>query len=144
MHYKRWSDGVPMDAPKHSRRRTIPCVVDGCAEMLVWTESGLCKRHRHQAYPDKHLSYRYKMTDTGYDTLLQSQGGVCAICGNLPGHRKLDVDHDHKCCPDGPTCGQCVRGLLCRSCNLKLSPFEDPEWAFKANQYLDNQRLATR
>ena len=38
------------------------------------------------------------------------------------GQRGFDVDHDHRCCLGGntPTCGHCVRGLLCRDCNGSL------------------------
>lgn len=28
------------------------------------------------------------------------------------------IDHDHKCCPGHRSCGSCVRGIVCRSCNL--------------------------
>lgn len=31
------------------------------------------------------------------------------------------VDHDHRCCPRDTSCGQCVRGIMCRECN-KLIP----------------------
>lgn len=59
-----------------------------------------------------------------YEAMLFMQNGVCAICREVDatGHR-LSVDHDHTCCP-GRSCGSCVRGLLCLSCNRALGHFE--------------------
>lgn len=57
------------------------------------------------------------MTPEEYEAMLQSHGGVCAICGGPGGVRGLAVDHDHKT-------GQ-VRGLLCGSCNPALGTFYD-------------------
>jgi hypothetical protein len=54
---------------------------------------------------------------------MQSQGGVCAICGREPevpsggGEPILHVDHDH-------ATGE-VRGLLCRACHQGLRIFAD-------------------
>jgi len=52
-----------------------------------------------------------------YNTLLQRQGGVCAICKDPPGKKNLDVDHDH-------STGK-IRGLLCTRCNLTLGRLKD-------------------
>ena len=51
--------------------------------------------------------------------MLESQNGICAICGNLETIQKshLSVDHDHKT--------NKVRGLLCRECNRALGGFKD-------------------
>lgn len=79
--------------------------------------NGVKKKYDHRAYQLKRL---YKMTVADYDSLLIKQGGVCAICGRKPGKKNLSVDHDHSCCPAGGSCGNCVRGLLCRACNYYL------------------------
>lgn len=59
----------------------------------------------------------------GFDKLLASQGGECAVCGSSDGD--WVIDHDHKCCPGSLSCGECVRGVLCRKCNSGLGMFED-------------------
>ncbi len=56
-----------------------------------------------------------------YQALFERQGGKCAICRGAPKTARLAVDHDHSCCPKGqPSCGKCVRGLLCSRCNHEL------------------------
>jgi hypothetical protein len=39
----------------------------------------------------------------------------CEACGSFD---SLCVDHDHSCCPGQGSCGQCIRGVLCRMCNI--------------------------
>lgn len=75
-----------------------------------------------------------------YDRLLEIQGGRCAICQRAKGiTRRLAVDHDHKCCPQLPACGECVRGLLCKTCNRFLGHSrDDPEFWLRGYDYLVN------
>src|SRR5437660_487377 len=63
------------------------------------------------------LKARYGLSKEQYQCILDSQAGVCAICGRAPNGRRLAVDHDHSCCPTRITCGKCIRGLLCEKCN---------------------------
>lgn len=58
------------------------------------------------------LARRYRITIEDYERLLESQGGVCAICKTPPRSYRLAVDHCHD--------SGAVRGLLCVSCNSKL------------------------
>lgn len=57
------------------------------------------------------------MTIADYEAMLSLQGGVCAICKQSPGTRRLHVDHDHKT--------GVVRALLCHGCNLCLGAVDD-------------------
>lgn len=59
---------------------------------------------------------------------------TCEICGDglletirRNGHitAALCVDHDHQCCPGERSCGRCVRGLLCPTCNLAVGFLRD-------------------
>ncbi len=63
--------------------------------------------------------------------LLKVQENKCKICNKHSNNlnRLLDVDHDHQT--------GIVRGLICRSCNLKLGHYEQDRMFYeKAEQYL--------
>jgi recombination endonuclease VII len=87
--------------------------------------------------------YRLRLDD--YFALLESQGGRCAICRveapRDPRTNRFHVDHDHQCCPgSGRSCGQCVRGLLCHSCNTALGNFgDDVDRLHAAVRYLNRK-----
>lgn len=71
------------------------------------------------------LKSMYSITVEQYDYMLKLQNGVCGICKNLEKSGiRLAVDHDKRCCPGKKSCGKCVRGLLCRACNIHLGYFE--------------------
>lgn len=84
-------------------------------------------KHSPEGWRKHWLKKQYKMTVEDYEQLLFRQGGVCRICGTPPGKRRLAIDHNHKCCPEFPICGECVRGLLCYSCNSGLGNFKDDD-----------------
>ncbi len=99
------------------------------------------RNHRHRLYG---------LSQADYDTLLASQGGVCAICASPD---RLEVDHDHSHCEGKRACGVCVRGILCHQCNTGLGKynddpsrartgrFADPTLAAKAIAYVQSFRL---
>lgn len=63
----------------------------------------------------------------------------CCICGLMRSNdRQLAVDHDHACCAGKRSCGKCVRGLLCLSCNTTLGiNNDDPARLRAAADYLE-------
>jgi hypothetical protein len=86
---------------------------------------------------DKILQKKYGVDLQWYKEVYDSQGGVCAICGQPEtkiDHRtkqpvNLSVDHDH-------STGQ-IRRLLCWRCNATLGKVEDsPELLWKMIMYL--------
>jgi hypothetical protein len=79
----------------------------------------------------------YNITDATYNALLDVQGGVCAICGKVPGRYRLAVDHQHDT-------GK-VRGLLCGNCTVGLGNFrDDRELLLKADHYLSLHATVTQ
>lgn len=77
------------------------------------------------------LAYQYKHgTDWGdlFAMLWDAQDGKCYLCGDnldTEGYRKIHLDHDHRCCPNGKTCEKCRRGLACHTCNVAIGLVRD-------------------
>lgn len=68
-----------------------------------------------------------------FDVMLQSQGGICKICGSKgETHKKgLCVDHNHET--------GMARGILCGFCNTAIAYLkEDTELVLRALKYLNN------
>jgi hypothetical protein len=96
------------------------------------------KASRRLAAQESRVLQVYSLPPEIYDRIYEVQGGRCEICRRATGARKrLAVDHDHSCC-NGPTsCGRCVRGLLCGTCNKTLGHLrDDPEAFERAALYL--------
>ena len=99
-----------------------------CRRELVrdWRERNPRKRQAYrQLVKTKERAQAHGLTEAQYRQLLDSQGGVCAICGQ-PERRtrkstgvrlSLAVDHCHKT-------GR-IRGLLCGDCNYALGILDD-------------------
>lgn len=84
----------------------------------------------------------YGITPMEYDTMLDTQDGVCALCGRPetrvdPRTGKvygLAVDHDHLT--------HQVRSLLCHSCNLSIGRLQDdPDLLRRAADYIELHRV---
>jgi hypothetical protein len=90
------------------------------------------------------LASKYGLTPEAWESLFETQGRCCAICQTTESHR-WSVDHDHSCCPDTKTCGQCIRGILCFQCNLRMRALD--EWSdeelLRAQAYKHNRPILT-
>lgn len=91
-----------------------------------------CVNNRQREYDpkknrDTKLRKAYGITLDEYNTMLEAQGGVCAICKGTEGMSRdvqMAVDHCH-------TTGK-VRGILCSHCNRGLGFFKDNIESLKA------------
>lgn len=128
-HYTQKLRGLPM-TPLNG---TTPCPVPRCHDVFytLKTRTGMCKRHSA-------LSSKYSIPKSRLIELFTDPK-----CGN-PGcdeTEKLYVDHDHSCCERDGSCGECVRGLLCRSCNTALGLVKDsPNRLLGLLKYLEGPR----
>lgn len=100
--------------------------------------------YTHECKLCTRLRYSYNMSFEQYTNLLILQDYRCAIClKHVDGlERDLCVDHDHRCCNvRARSCGSCVRGLLCTTCNQGIGLLQDDtEILFRAGQYLAEYR----
>lgn len=99
-----------------------------------------CKPCHRKQLRASGVARKYSLSAADYAAIKSVQGGRCAICQIATGASKaLAVDHDHKCCPSGQSCGKCVRGLLCSTCNQMLGFSRDNPALFeRAIEYLAN------
>ena len=85
---------------------------------------------------DIRIAKKYGLSAEAFRSLLNAQGGKCAICGSS---EKLVVDHNHSCCQNNQTCGKCVRGILCFHCNVAIGLLKDsPQIIGQALKYISN------
>ena len=101
--------------------------------------------HPHRESPESrkksNRKYRissYGLTQEMFDLLLEEQQNACGMCHEPFEERQLiHVDHDHACCQrKNRSCGRCIRGLLCHTCNIALGYIER-RYAM-ARTYLDS------
>lgn len=95
------------------------------------------RKHTPKPYDFDYRLSRYSLTEAEYNRLWEKQGGLCAICGHNAGRYGYHIDHDHKCRSGTTSCGGCVRGLLCPSCNISLGHYEKPGFRAGAEAYLN-------
>lgn len=145
LHYHRAWAGRDLETPTFSKgRNKIVRESDGfyyCYSCLRFLPPS--KNSSTQCDRCRKLKSRYNLTWDAYTTILDLQNGNCAICTNELGDGRSYVDHDHSCCPGTKSCGSCVRGILCLSCNTSLGGFkDDPDILQKAIDYLGTSFLA--
>lgn len=100
-----------------------PCPVPRCAGLKKHAVTPLCKKCNS-------FRHRYSLTVEGVIYWYEPSRRVCANSG-CKSVENLHMDHDHACCPYGSlkgrvaSCGKCVRGWLCRSCNTSLGMLQE-------------------
>lgn len=104
-----------------------------------------CRNARHRAVyatdpvvrervRDSQRKHLYGLTPDSFESLLVSQGGVCAICQGPPGKRGWVVDHKAGT--------NVARGILCNSCNVAIGLLkENPEVLQAAISYLSREEV---
>jgi len=118
LHYghSRSKTGISSSPKRPRLLAEYPCSISGCAGNSD-NSSKMCRSH-------KGVSECYKLTSVQLQVLFDTG---CQVCGKTT---ELHVDHDHACCDRKisgrkRTCGDCVRGILCKQCNLGLGWFGD-------------------
>jgi hypothetical protein len=85
-----------------------------------WNTTGKAWKKAHPQAMRIYQLRKYGLTPESFQSLLDSQGGRCAICGTKefggPGKRP-HVDHDHET--------NKLRGLLCVKCNAGIGQFQE-------------------
>jgi len=110
---------------------------DGLSTMCKKCRSETRKKYNNPVTNRKYnLLKKYRMTEEDYDVLLESQGGVCAICHTTEPKGKHDTWHIDHCHTTGD-----VRGLLCHKCNIMLGHALDSVLTLRnAALYLEETR----
>lgn len=87
----------------------------------------------------KYYKDKYNITVEQFEAMSEAQDHLCAICHEpCKSGKRLAVDHDHKCCSGKKSCGKCIRGLICFTCNSGLNKFRDsPPILYSAILYLE-------
>ncbi|MCB5165990.1 endonuclease VII domain-containing protein [Streptomyces bambusae] len=96
-----------------------------CSDILWRIEAGSKGKKCPQCRNAIRQARRHNLTLARVNAILRAQDDTCPLCGRNGGDLSWEgpswwhIDHDHNCCRRGSSCGQCVRGLLCRGCNIR-------------------------
>ena len=99
------------------------------------------KLAKSEYYSDMNKMYKrlriYNLTKDQFEEKMAGQDWKCLICKEDL-RDNFNIDHDHTCCEGRYSCGKCVRGILCGSCNRGLGHFKDNAESLKsAVKYLE-------
>lgn len=124
------------------------CWVSICTNIFTPSDPRLkvcsdCKASKNDR-KERNLLFSFKMTLKDFDNIFAQQDYRCAVCKtDVSLGKGWHVDHDHNCCfGNKPTCGQCIRGIVCHHCNVGMGMFKESVEILKlAQEYLTaNQR----
>lgn len=103
------------------------------AANVAWRAANV-ERHRARDRLNHSKGKIHGLTRQEIRAIYDNQHGLCAVCkGTIslgaPGVRATaQIDHDHDHCPGKRGCAECVRGLLCRTCNILIGYIELPQY----------------
>lgn len=78
--------------------------------------------YKFKTYRTNHLMRTYGLTMERFDEMAKNGCWICSATNS--GVKRLHVDHDHKCCGAGISCGKCIRGIVCNKCNILIGKYE--------------------
>jgi hypothetical protein len=119
-------------------KKTTPNTPERQKYMRDWRANNKDKIAKHSSTrrPEQRkfaLKVNYGLTLCNYDDIADSQGGVCAICKQLPesyyaeGDKRKDRDPKRTLCVDHNHENRKIRGLLCNNCNRALGLLKHDE-----------------
>jgi hypothetical protein len=108
--------GMPNYAKSMCRNHYSRFLRTGTTEKIQRTDEEKYLKTR-----ETNLRYRYVLTLEQFNEMAKDG---CNVCGIKP-EGTLHVDHDHSCCNSNSiTCGKCVRGVVCGTCNQSIGKYE--------------------
>lgn len=142
--FKKYGDPLVNNSPTgKSGDPCSQCRINIRREDHSWCQPCLNVLSRQRNASERGPRYRrYKLTRTDIHSIKASQGNACVICQDNFDDVEDHVDHNNLCCSkektrQSGTCGECVRDLLCGSCNQGLGNFkDDPQRLANAIKYL--------
>ena len=123
---------------------------DGTNAYASWCKDCIKENQKPRSGTDQYLKanlVKFNLTVDRYYEILESQGGHCAMCLKTPemNGKRLCVDHDHKCCDGGFSCGQCIRGLLCTHHNMMIGYANDSIEELQSGiEYLQREYISNK
>lgn len=117
----------------HIRDKTKIC--DPCRQASrIYQKHKRDEKVKKLGYDPRRFS-RHNIPKEKYEEMLSRYSGKCWVCQTK---EAINIDHDHSCCAGTWSCGKCVRGILCNSCNTALGLMQDNKKILsKAIKYLE-------
>lgn len=115
--------GKESTLPTSNVKNTTSC---GCDESYTIRSGETRKSPVSKKIRDNegHRRIMFGLSPEMFEEMRIKQDNKCWIC-QKEFTRTPHIDHNHSCCPGPRSCGKCIRGLLCHSCNCGLGNFHD-------------------